>query len=80
VGKDERYRLFFDLNEAATVTVHYYNESGELIHNKTRFCQAGTTAWKTLLPREKGMYRVKIIITTTAMKQLSVWDQFLKIN
>jgi hypothetical protein len=79
VGKDERYRLFFDLNEAATVTVQYYSETG-LIHNKTRFCQAGTTAWKTLLPKEKGMYRVKITVTSTAMKQLSVWDQFLKIN
>lgn len=80
VGKDDRFRLFFDLNEAATVTVHYYNESGELIHNKTRFCQTGTTAWKTLLPKEKGMYRVKITVTSTERQLLSVWDQFLKIN
>ena len=80
VGKDDRFRLFFDLNEAATVTVHYYNESGELIHNKTRFCQTGTTAWKTLLPKEKGMYRVKITVTSTERQQLSVWDQFLKVN
>lgn len=80
VGKDDRFRLFFDLNEATTVTVHYYNESGELIHNKTRFCKTGTTAWKTLLPKEKGMYRVKITVTSTEHQPLSVWDQFLKVN
>lgn len=80
VGKHERYRLFFDLNKAANVTVYYYNESGELIHKKTRFCQTGTTAWKVLLPKETGMYRVKITVTSKEKKQLAVWDQLLKIN
>jgi hypothetical protein len=77
-GKKNQYMVFFDLKTAAKVRVTYINTSEEVIYTKEKKVKAGTSYWKTFLPKKNGIYR--IIVQTTTGDQINEWEQFLFID
>jgi predicted DNA binding protein len=76
-GKKNQYMVFFDLKTAAKVRVTYINASEEVIYTKEKKVKAGTSYWKTFLPKKNGIYRIIVQTTTGELKE---WEQFLFID
>jgi hypothetical protein len=77
-GKKDRYMVFFDLQEDAPVTVTFTDPNGKVFHQKTKKFKKGTNYWKTFLPKEIGVYRVKVETEQNGWKQ--EWDQFIFVD
>lgn len=77
-GKKNQYMVFFDLKEPAKVKVTYINAAAEVMHSKEKKVKAGTSYWKTLLPKKNGVYN--IIVEATVGDQIKKWEQFLLID
>ena len=70
--------VFFDLQEDAPVTVTFTDPSGKVFHQKTKKFKKGTHYWKTLLPKERGGYRVKVYTEQNGWTR--EWEQFIFID
>ena len=77
-GKKNRYMVFFDLQEDAPVTVTFTDHSGKVFHQKTKKFKKGTQYWKTFLPKEKGVYLVKVYTEQNGWAQ--EWEQFIFVD
>lgn len=77
-GKKDRYMVFFDLQEDAPVTVTFTDPNGIVFHQKTKKFKKGTNYWRTMLPKEKGVYQVRVNTEQNGWTQ--EWKQFLFVD
>ena len=70
--------VFFDLQEDAPVTVTFTDPNGIVFHQKTKKFKKGTNYWRTMLPKEKGVYQVRVNTEQNGWTQ--EWKQFLFVD
>jgi hypothetical protein len=78
-GKKDRYLVFFDLKAEARVNVQFETSDGKVIHNKVKKYRAGTSYWKTLLPKEKGVYKVGVTANYLSGDEQQ-WEQCIVVD